>query len=135
MKYASALGTTAKQAIEKSAWDLIISDGEELKDLLARIFETKDKKWVENVLEGNSLVCSEDILFDAIAHWACHQIKMNHQDCEDLTPDSWNNVDDEEKSQNGEYQKEVESLLSDISHLVRFPTMPAEYVTSNGLIA
>merc|ERR1719193_656795 len=135
IKHAAALGTTAKKAVEKSAWDLMISDGEGIKDVLGKLFEARDASWVRNVVEGNSLVCSEDILFDAVAHWACHQTKVKYPNCKCLAFDMWKKTDDEKASEHTEAHSEVESRIAEIAPFVRFPEMPAKYLTQNKLIS
>jgi len=133
--HSPALGPNAKHAIEKSAWDLMISDGGGVKDVLGRLFQTKDKNWVRNVVEGNSLVCSEHILFDAIAHWACHQTNLKLSGSKVITLEDWKITDDEKSSQKSVAHREVQNLIAEIIPSVRFPTMPAEYITASKLIA
>jgi len=137
IRHGEVLGETAKHAVEKAAWDLIISDGNKGEGALGKIFESNDKEWIQNVLKGSSLVCSEEVMFDAVAHWACEQANKRFPSDKTVYPKDWRvNIDDEKSSPSkANNKKEVVKIMADIVPFIRFPAMSAEFITTNGLIA
>jgi len=131
-----ALGVETKKKVEKAAWDVIVSDQDPEHNRLCEIFEPRDENWVRNVLKGSSLICNEEALFDALASWACYQVKLNNPDFKNVSPQDWNSVDDATFSpQNISARNEISKILHDLVPLIRFPIMSPEYITTNMLIS
>jgi len=140
LKHAEVLGEVAKQSVEKLAWDIIVSDGND-NDTLFQIFCKRDSEWVKNVVQGNSLVCTEEVLFDAITSWAIVQAGKKGKRVDKT---SWN-LDsaraagmrklsvtaDEEKEAREDVEMSLKALIADI----RFPVMSPKFITTNGIIS
>eukprot|EP00495_Collosphaeridae_sp_1-RS-2012_P004043 TRINITY_DN3346_c0_g1_i1.p1 TRINITY_DN3346_c0_g1~~TRINITY_DN3346_c0_g1_i1.p1 ORF type:complete len:143 (+),score=16.09 TRINITY_DN3346_c0_g1_i1:44-472(+) len=110
-----ALGVETKKKVEKAAWDVIVSDQDQEHNRLCEIFEPRDENWVRNVLKGSSLICNEEALFDALASWACHQVKLNNPDFKNVSPQDWNSVDDATFSpENISTRNEISKILNDL---------------------
>merc|ERR1719397_2285552 len=124
MTYGEVLGNIAKHNIEKAAWDIIVSDGYEA-------------EWVKNVLRGNSLVCSEESMFNAVARWACEQANRKFPEQKTVYPTDWRIIIDDEKCSSSkiESKKEVVKNMKNMIQWIRFPRMSAEFIAINGLIA
>jgi len=137
MTHAKVLGNVEKHNIEKAAWDIILSDGKEGELALAKIFASHDAEWVKNVLKGNSLVCSEEIMFNAVANWACEQANKKFPDEKTIYPQDWRlNIEDEKSSAGKDKNKqEVLKHMMNMVQYIRFPMIPAQCITTNGLIA
>jgi len=136
MTHAEALGESAKHAIEKASWDIIISDGTENKALLSKIFASNSIRWLKNVVKGNSLVCSEEVMFDAVANWATELANIKFPDNKSIYPKDWRVSVDEEKCSPDKLttKAEVVKNILPLVPFIRFPVMSIKYITSNGLI-
>jgi len=136
MTHAEVLGESAKHAIEKAAWDIIISDGSGNKALLSKIFSSHTSRWVKNVVKGNSLVCSEEVMFDAVANWATELANIKFPDNKSIYPKDWRVTVDEEKCSPDKLttKAEVVKNILPMVPFIRFPVMSINYITSNGLI-
>jgi len=136
MTHAEVLGESAKHAIEKASWDIIISDGSENKALLSKIFSSQNSRWVKNVVKGNSLVCSEEVMFDAVANWATELANIKFPDNKSIYPKDWRVTVDEEKCSPDKLttKAEVVKIILPLVPFIRFPVMSIKYITSNGLI-
>merc|ERR550534_2037886 len=134
--YGEVLGETVKHAAEKASWDIIISDGSEGEAVISKIFVNHSSDWVKNVLKSCSLVCSEEVMFDAVAQWATEKANRRFPENKSVYPEDWRVIADEEKCQPGKHvtKTEVVKNLLPMVQFIRFPAMPSEYITTNGLI-